>query len=298
MTVTQKRRDVDPLRYAAGREVFKAFGRYYYLSGRQVRDLLYDRESDASRKYALDWCKRLTEAGLLIPANSYDRGVTRGSDEWVWSRTEKGRNELDRMDYPNPVSVPKRQKLGTDTISHLKLITDSMIAFERVGRETPGVRLLKQWHELELRSIDLPKVLDGYVGYYLDAINAPLGIGLEADCGTERRYPDRSGATSIDDGIRRLLDLASGPHEEAFGIQSIRFAWVINASRKSNPDRLRELLHWTEEALTSSANEAWGANFFFTIANPATMSPYEFVAGNHWIRPFQYEAVPLVALPP
>ena len=286
-----------PLALAANRTVLKAFGRYYYLSGSQVRDLLYDRTSDASRKYALERCKELTDGGLLIAANSYDRGAVAGSDPWVWSRTEKGRNALERMGYPNPVGRAEAPEAKSRHAPHLRLTNDTLIDFERFGRETPGVSLLKQYHELELRADPVGgKVLDSYVAYHVEKYQAPVGIGLEADCGTERRYPGPTGAASIDEGVRRLLSLASGPHVEAFGIQSLRFAWVIRSTQKAHADRLRDLLHWTEEAITKYANAEWANAFRFTIADPTAMSPYDFVTGNHWVRPFQYEYVPLVAL--
>jgi hypothetical protein len=290
--------DTHPLAYAAGREVFKAFGRYYYLSGVQVRDLLYDRQSDASRKYAIKWLTRLTRARLLVKANTYERVATPGSDPAVWSRTELGQRELDRLGIPNPVSVPAKKKISREVIEHLKIINDTLISLERFGRETPGITLLKQYHDLELKSAPIAgKVLDGYVGYFLDHHQLPVGIGLEVDRGTERRFPETTGAASWDDSIRRLVNLV-GPHEEAFGIKLIRFAIVIQSIGKPNPDRLRDLVHWTEDALTRYADETWGPHFRFTIADPTTMSPAEFVTGNHWVTPFTYQHVPLVALQP
>lgn len=281
----------------AQQEVLRAFGRYYYLSGAQVRDLLYQRDSDASRKYALATLKQLTDLGLLTPANSYDRGPVKGSDPLVWSRTEKGRNLLDRLGVPNPVGVPKRQELSSVTIGHLKVITDTLIALERWGRETPGVQFRTLHTELELRQAPVAgKVLDGYAAYFLEALQAPVGIGLEVDRGTERRFPDATGAASWDDGIRRLVELASGPHEQAFGIKSIRFAVVVHSIVKSHEERLKDLIHWTEDALEKYASPAWGPHFRFTTADPATMSPSEFVGGHHWITPYTYQAMPLVAL--
>ena len=60
----------------------------------------------------------------------------------------------------------------------------------------------------------------------------PIGIGLEADCGTERRYPGPTGAASWDDGVKRIVSMASGPHYEAFGVQWLMIAVVIRSMRK------------------------------------------------------------------
>src|SRR5215213_9651671 len=99
----------DPMKLATGEKILKALGRYYYLSGRQVRDLLFDRESEASRKYAVEWLTGLTNGGYAIAVNSSPNPVTGKPNIWIWERTEKGQKTLAGLGYPSPVRVPEKK---------------------------------------------------------------------------------------------------------------------------------------------------------------------------------------------
>lgn len=75
---------------------------------------------------------------------------------------------------------------------------------------------------------------------------------------------------------------ARGPYSNYFGTRSLTIAVVTTGG----PARRKQVLRWTQAALTKHGNQAAGRYFLVTDQLPGQHEPAAFFFAAHWYRPF------------
>jgi hypothetical protein len=271
---------VDPLERQSGVRIYDALQHYRYLTGAQLTKLLY---APNSHTMVMQRLLELRETGRINSDNFIPRTTnTLGPTPLIWS------------------PLPGKKEPGF--WGHVMLVNDIMITVERFARDTAGVELLAHALDYELKQHPVPVQLpggkaalvvpDGFSALRIKGLTA--GLVFEADRGNESRN-DPYQSTTMQSKLLRLAAVARGAYAEHFRVPRIRIPFVIRSNRKSNEARLRDLLDWTEEILIDDG-ELVNEVFRFTIADPAVMSPHEFLTGHHWVQPYTRTYVALITL--
>lgn len=274
--------------------ILRAFGRYHYLTARQVTRLHY---AASSLTHVQEKLKRLTDAGYLRTNFRYREGRS-GSSPYIYSLSLQGRRVLEKLGMevtyrPTPSEQRAYKALFFD---HTIAVNDVLIAVERLARQRNDVELLALKAERELKRLgsrvplgsgeQVWVHLDGWFTLQFD--ESPWPTGLELDRGTEQQRRWRKKVTALLTWHRQV-------YPELFGMSALTIMVVIvPPDAVSRDKRLAELLYWTEQELTTLGQIREGQRFYFTTQNPSETDPEEFFFAPLWFCPFDKTPRPLL----
>lgn len=293
--ITRRPKRQDPLMGKSGRDVLALFGRYHYLTSRQVSRA---RGWESFHQYAQKQLTELTRAGYLVMENWLEKSPPRGNNEYVWSLTEKGRSALRDMDVPVRPRIKQDHHRAQRFINHTHAVGDVLIACDLAAQQVDGLDVLELWHEQDLqrragkvviagRTENL--VFDGLVAFGLPQGVAP--VAFEIDMGTEDRLDKWLPK------VRRLIAYNQGPFQgdfAEFGYKGFQVAVYVRSKKQPSPVRTEYLLRWTEEELERSGKKAWGPFFRFSPIDPRECDPGSWITAPHWVSPFDRSPRPLL----
>lgn len=285
-------RQTDPLMSKSARNVLVLFGRYHYLTSKQVAHAM---GWDAFVQYAQKQLTALTRSNYLAMENHLEQPKLKGAPERVWTLTQKGRQALSDMDIivrPRIKHDPERAQLF---MRHTHAITDVLISCD-LGAEALGVDMVELWHDQDLKrqpaKVTLPDgtkgtiTPDGLTVFGIDQQSYP--VAWEVDMGTE----DRLGQWLPK--IRRLMAYNQGVFQEQFPYDGFRVAVYVRSKRQPPATRLQNLLKWTEDELTAQKRRTWGPFFLFTCLDPVETDPADWLSVPHFRSPFDATPRPLL----
>lgn len=277
------------------RRILEAVGRYHYVTSNHMTRLF---GWETSPEYSRLILKKLTDSGHLVKANWIDNGVNPGNKERVWSLTTKGRNALRASGVtvaPRLHHISERAQLF---MLHTQAVNDVLIACERYVAETDGVDLLEFFHDLDLQRRAVKVQVPGFDkmtnvnqdGLTVFSINGtPDAYGWEIDRGTEQRAQWQA-------KVLALIAFAGGPYQKAFAQKTFTVAVYVRShlASVSSGSRARQLVEWTEDALTRANKLQWAPFFAITCEDPAKVEPAFFLRSPHWVSPFERSYKPLL----
>lgn len=257
--------------------ILEAIGRYHFLSAQQVIHLLL-RPSIRSNGYL--HLQKLTDNGYLslrdwLPPPP---GASGKAQTGVWSIGPKGRLWLKAREVPLP--PPRKASHGsleTSTLRHLLAINDCLIELEK-WCSTSRWQLQEVQHDVILKRLGLKAIPDAMAFLSDGSLHPALWWEIDYS-GKEEEKRWKAKIAAI---VECYL---SGQYQQAFGTPNLTLLVVVYRGDA----RMRALVRWTEETLTSLSSEQWGRNFRFTSVTPQTVVRGEFISGEHWITPYTYE---------
>lgn len=286
--------------------------RFQYLTAHQLGRLLYPTYRDDDR-HARRRLHRLAEAGLLLRLRALP--VPRfGAAPRVFTLARPGYRLLDGLGIPAPAyhrpAEEHKKAENFPFMQHTLAVVDGLITMERacqaVGFTMPQVLTERDLKRDPVR-VDVPSrggtgeparktavIPDAWV-QIATGKRAPYCIALELDRATEwqRRWRGK---------VAALAAWVQGPYQHAFGANNVTIAVLA-----PHPQRVADLLTWTQDELSRRDLADLVGLFLFTPLAPATTDPVHWLCGTHWISgtgeqvsllPAPAPAVPLVQLVP
>ncbi len=267
----------------------QAFGRYHYLTARQVTNLYYKPTSFTTVQARL---KKLSDNEYLLPLMLPTIKV---KSPYVYTLTAKGRQYLEElgMELALVSFRPSREHVkGYQFFSHTLAVNDVLIALEALSRVVSSLVVEEMLHDLALKhdppylSVGAQKgkkiavVPDAWIDLLIkrggSENESRVCIWLELDQGTVSVKP-------LKKKVNDLISLyEQGGYKARFGTNKVVFAF---ATTGGEPRALR-LRKWIreelQEVLGNDKFKAWWFTRFLVCSLPSEINPRDLFLGKSW----------------
>jgi hypothetical protein len=268
--------------------LLQAFGRYHYLTAKQVTTLFYKPGTFTTVQARL---KRLADNGFLL---ALALPTIRAKSPYVYTLATNGREYLTELgiDIPSSSYRPsKEHEKGYQFFNHTLAINDFLIASDLLTRVVPGVRIEEMLHDLTLKH-DPPLlaskavkgkktalVPDGWLDFRVKRegkdTESRFCIWLELDRGTMDIRPLKT-------KVRELVALyEQGGYKARFGTNNVLFVFATTAGDR----RVEFLRKWIREelhAVEDIKGKSWWFQMFAVCALPSELDPRDLFLGKVW----------------
>lgn len=268
--------------------LLQAFGRYHYLTAKQVTTLFYKPGTFTTVQARL---KRLADNDYLL---ALALPTIRAKSPYVYTLATNGREYLTELgiDIPGASYRPsKEHEKGYQFFTHTLAIGDFLIAAELLSRVVPGIRLEEVLHDLTLKH-DPPQlgskavkgkktalVPDGWLDFRVKRegkeTESRACIWLELDRGTMDVKPLKT-------KVRDLVALyEQGGYKARFGTNNVLFVFATTAGER----RVEYLRKWIREELEATdvtKAKSWWFQMFAVCALPSEIDPHDLFLGKVW----------------
>lgn len=269
-------------------KLLQAFGRFHYLSARQVTTLYYKAGNFTTVQARL---KRLADNDYLL---ALELPTKRGKSPFVYSLAASGWDYLIELgkDVSNSSYRPsKEHEKGYQFFTHTLAINDFLIAGEVLSRKVSSVRLEEVLHDLTLKH-DPPLlaskavkgkktalVPDGWLDFRVKRegkdTESRFCIWLELDRGTMDIRPLKT-------KVKELVALyEQGGYKARFGTNNVVFAFATTAG-EGRVEFLRKWIREELQAVGDVKNKAWWFQMFAVCALPPEIDPHDLFLGKVW----------------
>lgn len=285
-----------PLRLGLPEELLlRGLARYLFLTADRLTARSY---SAKSLRYVQKRLAALAEAGLVERAPGYARS---GKPPLVYSLSTKGWRYAEAsfgVARP-PRWRPSEHAHGFTQYLHDLAIADFGIAVEQLARAGyPHIQLVRFIHDRFLPQTRVQLASGARQGIRLDAF-----VELRLLRGEPPRPKQRCLALELDrsshyqQAIRRKIEaqlayVEGGDYQREFDTTSLTYVWVC----PGDPQRVTQLLTYTEAVLQERGAVEVAPLFAFTSADPALTDPVDlFLRAPRWFVPFRRDPTALLA---
>lgn len=266
--------------------LLQAFGRFHYLTAKQITTLFYKAGSFTTVQARL---KSLVDNNYLL---ALPLPTIRAKSPFVYTLSTSGRDYLSELGLDLPLASfrpSKEHHKGYQFFSHTLKINDVLIAAELLARSVPHVRVEGMLHDLYLKH-DPPYLLLGHskkVALVPDAWldfrvkregrdnESRCCIWLEVDQGTVSVKP-------LKKKIREIVAMyEQGGYKGRFGVNNCLFAFATTQDVR----RVEILRKWVREELQTIEivkKNAWWFQMFAVCSLPSEIDPKELFLDKAW----------------
>jgi hypothetical protein len=266
----------------------RAFGRFHYLTAKQVTSLFYKAGSFTTVSARL---KRLSDNEYLLPLAL---PTIRAKSPFVYTLSTKGREYVEGLGIDVPLASyrPSREhEKGYQFFSHTLAINDFLIALEALTRMESSIRIEEVLHDLSLKH-DPPYLSVGKKGGKKIAVVPDATIDLRIKRGG-RENESRvfiwleldQGTMSVKPLKKKVSDLVGlhtqGVLKARFGVNKAVFAFATTDGER----RAENLRRWIREELQEVEdikNKGWLFNSFAVTALPTELDPKDLFLERTW----------------
>ena len=269
-------------------KLLQAFGRFYYLTAKQVTQLYYKAGSFTTVQARL---KALTDHKYLL---ALALPTIRAKSPFVYTLATAGREYLTELgfDLPGASYRPsKEHEKGYQFFSHTLAINDFLIASEQLCRQVPNVRVEEMLHDLYLKhdppylTLSSPKgkkialVPDAWLDLRVKRegkdTESRFCIWLELDQGTVSVKP-------LKKKVRELIALYDGNgYKDRFGTKNALFAFATTEGER-RVEFLRKWIRDEIDAIEGIKSKQWWYQMFCVCALPSEIDPRDLFLGKVW----------------
>lgn len=270
-------------------KLLQAFGRYHYLTARQVTTLFYKPTSITTVQARL---KKLSDNEYLLPLAL---PTIRAKSPYVYTLAALGREYLKELGIELPMASfrPSREHVkGYQFFSHTLAVNDVLIAVEALSRVVSDVIVEEVLHDLALKH-DPPYLSVGAQKGKKIAVVPDAWIDLRIKRGgseNESRFciwlELDQGTVSVKPLKKKVNDLVAlyeqGGYKARFGTNKVVFAFATTGGEP----RATHLRKWIREELLEVVGDdktkAWWFTRFTVCVLPSEINPRDLLLGKSW----------------
>lgn len=270
-------------------KLLQAFGRYHYLTARQVTALFYKPGSFTTVQTRL---KKLSDNEYLLPLAL---PTIRAKSPYVYTLAAKGREYLEELGIELPMASfrPSRENVkGYQFFSHTLAVNNVLIAVEALSRMVSDVLVEDALHDLALKH-DPPYLSVGAQRGKKIAVVPDAWIDLRIRRGGKENESRiciwlelDQGTVSVKPLKKKVNDLVAlyeqGGYKARFGTNKVVFAFATTGGER----RASQLRKWIREELQAvvgnDKTKAWWFTRFVVCALPSEINPRDLFLGKSW----------------